>query len=115
MSFLDVHHECDDCSLVNHASVSRSLGVNDLELQLPKVALDEMANLGYQTGRSIMRQAVTSPDGTQKLLLQLFDGRVIEAVGIPENERLTVCVSSQVSFYLRLQTPNKLASQAYVQ
>jgi adenine C2-methylase RlmN of 23S rRNA A2503 and tRNA A37 len=43
---------------------------------------------------------VSSPDGTVKFLLQLFDGRLVETVGIPADRdgggRLTVCVSSQV-------------------
>ncbi len=61
-------------------------------------------------------QSVRAPDGTCKFLLQLHDGRVVETVGIPNDEdtyvssdewgtksdagkkrkRLTVCVSSQV-------------------
>jgi 23S rRNA (adenine2503-C2)-methyltransferase len=38
----------------------------------------------------------TSHDGTQKWLLQLDDGNCIEMVFIPELERSTLCVSSQV-------------------
>ena len=45
-----------------------------------------------------------SPDGTVKFLLQLFDGRLVETVGIPADTdgggRLTVCVSSQVAVLL---------------
>jgi len=37
-----------------------------------------------------------SKDGTRKWLLQLHDGNHIEAVFIPENDRGTLCVSSQV-------------------
>lgn len=53
------------------------------------------------TGRSVVHHSVKAPDGTQKLLLQLNEGRVVETVGIPVTEeggkqRLTVCVSSQV-------------------
>jgi len=33
---------------------------------------------------------------TRKYLLKLADGLIIEAVGIPSEKRLTVCVSSQV-------------------
>lgn len=44
----------------------------------------------------MLHQAVSAADGTRKFLLQLFDGRVVEAVGIPDGSRLTVCVSSQV-------------------
>jgi len=38
----------------------------------------------------------TSADGTRKWLLQLQDGNRIETVYIPENDRGTLCVSSQV-------------------
>jgi 23S rRNA (adenine2503-C2)-methyltransferase len=36
-----------------------------------------------------------STDGTRKYLLQLADGVLIESVGIPAGERLTVCFSTQ--------------------
>src|SRR5262249_3120104 len=35
-------------------------------------------------------------DGTQKLLLRLSDDQLIECVLIPENERRTACISTQV-------------------
>lgn len=38
----------------------------------------------------------TSPDGTDKLLLQCTDGRRIEAVLMYEQERRTICISTQV-------------------
>ncbi len=47
-------------------------------------------------GRSTIHQRVVSNDGTIKYLLQLQDGQIVEAVGIPTAKRLTVCVSSQV-------------------
>jgi 23S rRNA (adenine2503-C2)-methyltransferase len=47
-------------------------------------------------GRSIIHQRSAAPDGTIKYLLQLADDQIIEAVGIPSGQRLTVCVSSQV-------------------
>jgi 23S rRNA (adenine2503-C2)-methyltransferase len=37
-----------------------------------------------------------SADGTQKLLLQLHDGRLIECVMIPDGTRRTACISTQV-------------------
>lgn len=37
-----------------------------------------------------------SSDGTRKLALRLADGELIESVLIPDGERLTLCVSSQV-------------------
>ncbi len=41
-------------------------------------------------------ECLKSEDGTQKMLLELVDGRRIECVVIPEERRVTVCVSSQV-------------------
>ena len=41
-------------------------------------------------------QDLISKDGTRKWLLQLHDGNHIEAVFIPEDDRGTLCVSSQV-------------------
>ncbi|HEY9906361.1 MAG TPA: 23S rRNA (adenine(2503)-C(2))-methyltransferase RlmN [Thermosynechococcaceae cyanobacterium] len=64
---------------------------------------------GVEIGRSTLHLRSPAPDGTVKFLLQLQDGHIIEAVGIPtfkgkgtgsQNslplDRLTVCVSSQV-------------------
>ncbi len=47
-------------------------------------------------GRSEIHYQARSIDGTIKFLLRLGDGQIIEAVGIPSDKRLTVCVSSQV-------------------
>ena len=41
-------------------------------------------------------QHQTSPDGTDKLLLECLDGRRIEAVLMFEQQRRTVCISTQV-------------------
>ncbi len=50
----------------------------------------------FPVGRSHLHFKSTSPDGTVKYLLKLTDGHIIEAVGIPSDKRLTVCVSSQI-------------------
>ncbi|MBE9067763.1 23S rRNA (adenine(2503)-C(2))-methyltransferase RlmN [Leptolyngbya cf. ectocarpi LEGE 11479] len=47
-------------------------------------------------GRSEIHHRSVAPDQTVKFLLRLDDGHIIEAVGIPTERRLTVCVSSQV-------------------
>ncbi|MEN9216717.1 MAG: 23S rRNA (adenine(2503)-C(2))-methyltransferase RlmN, partial [Gloeomargarita sp. HHBFW_bins_162] len=49
-----------------------------------------------ELGRSQIAKRFVAQDGTVKYLLQLQDGNLIETVGIPSAERLTVCVSSQV-------------------
>jgi 23S rRNA (adenine2503-C2)-methyltransferase len=46
-------------------------------------------------GTAVDRQQ-TSSDGTQKLLLRLHDGQRIECVMIPEHDRRTACISTQV-------------------
>jgi 23S rRNA m(2)A-2503 methyltransferase (EC 2.1.1.-) len=43
-------------------------------------------------GRSIIHYKAIAPDKTIKYLLRLADGQIIEAVGIPSDKRLTVCV-----------------------
>ena len=60
----------------------------------PKKWREEMAN--YPIGRSTIHYRSVAPDETCKYLLRLADGLIIEAVGIPTEKRLTVCVSSQV-------------------
>jgi 23S rRNA (adenine2503-C2)-methyltransferase len=51
-------------------------------------------------GRSPHCTVLPSQDGTRKFLLTLDDGLTIEAVLIPDDERLTLCVSTQVGCML---------------
>jgi 23S rRNA (adenine2503-C2)-methyltransferase len=50
----------------------------------------------FSIGRSTIHYRSVAPDQTVKYLLKLADNNIIEAVGIPTEKRLTVCVSSQV-------------------
>jgi 23S rRNA (adenine2503-C2)-methyltransferase len=50
----------------------------------------------FSVHRTTVRTSHTSPDGTTKHLIGLTDGDVIETVLIPEEDRRTVCVSTQV-------------------
>jgi len=70
---------------------------------LPKDIKERLSSEGFTTGRSHLQHTVTAKDGTRKFLLQLYDGRVVETVGIPNDRdsRLTVCVSSQVGCPMR--------------
>lgn len=63
----------------------------------------KLSEKGFQVGRASVHSSALSADGTQKLLLRLSDGHVVEAVGIPSRDgaRLTVCVSSQVGCPMR--------------
>ncbi|WP_445635336.1 putative dual-specificity RNA methyltransferase RlmN [Nostoc sp. DSM 114161] len=60
----------------------------------PKQWRKEVAEIPI--GRSSLHYRSVAPDGTVKYLLRLADGQIIETVGIPSDNRLTVCVSTQV-------------------
>lgn len=69
-------------------------------------SIDEMTNISltnreklsekYDVGRSAPITNQTSKDGTVKYLFKTEKGQLIESVMIPEKERKTLCVSSQV-------------------
>ncbi len=69
-------------------------------------SIDEMTNISlknreilsdkFEVGRSEPLEIQTSVDGTRKMLFKTRGGKYIETVTIPEEERLTICVSSQV-------------------
>ena len=44
----------------------------------------------------LLSRIIGTKDGTQKFLFELEDGETIESVLIPDNDRLTLCISSQV-------------------
>src|SRR5579862_789650 len=50
----------------------------------------------YRLGRPEVTSALASKDGTRKWLLRFADGQEVETVHIPEADRGTLCVSSQV-------------------
>ncbi len=50
----------------------------------------------YTVARPEVSRALASLDGTQKWLLRFADGQEVESVHIPEEDRGTLCVSSQV-------------------
>ncbi len=69
--------------------------MDDLVL-LPKKLRHDLLSSGVCVGRSEIDKVVASADGTKKIASKLFDGLVIETAAIPTDDRLTVCVSSQV-------------------
>ena len=69
--------------------------MTDLSLR-DRATLAECARIGRATRCTVLE----SQDGTRKLLLTLDDGMTIEAVLIPDDERLTLCVSTQVGCML---------------
>src|SRR3954470_13624454 len=66
-------------------------GMTDLPRDLRAELAAEWSPFGTHIARHLR-----SADGTQKLLLRLHDGRLIECVLIPEADRRTACVSTQV-------------------
>lgn len=68
--------------------------------------IDEMTNISaknrlslsekYCVGRTLPVQEAASTDGTKKYLFKTDEGHFIETVYIPEDDRATLCVSSQV-------------------
>ena len=50
----------------------------------------------FSVGRSKPLDIQTSVDGTRKMLFKTSGGKFVETVTIPEEDRLTICVSSQV-------------------
>ncbi len=62
---------------------------------LPK-GLRADLDAAFSVGSMTVDKHLTARDGTQKLLLRLHDGRVIECVLIPDDGRATACVSTQV-------------------
>ena len=69
-------------------------------------SIDEMTNLSktnrallseqYTVGRTAPVMSQRSQDGTRKYLFQVATGGLIEAVFIPDKDRATLCISSQV-------------------
>jgi 23S rRNA (adenine2503-C2)-methyltransferase len=68
--------------------------------ELPK-ALREQLALAFDLPRLQIAARQKSIDGTEKFLFMLRDGQAIESVAIPENDRLTLCISSQAGCALQ--------------
>ncbi|HMK60910.1 MAG TPA: 23S rRNA (adenine(2503)-C(2))-methyltransferase RlmN [Dissulfurispiraceae bacterium] len=63
--------------------------------ELSKKLRDDLSERAYISNLIVLDRQ-TSGDGTEKFLFGLEDGETIESVLIPDEERLTLCVSSQV-------------------
>ena len=63
---------------------------------VPKALRAGLADAGAVLRSSAIATVASARDGTDKLLLRLADGEHVESVLIPDGERLTVCVSTQV-------------------
>lgn len=68
--------------------------------ELPKALRSALAET-FSLPRLTLIDRQHSTDGTQKFLFQLHDGQTIETVSIPEDHRLTLCISSQAGCALK--------------
>jgi len=68
--------------------------------ELPKSVRELLAG-SFELPRLSVAARQRSTDGTEKFLFVLRDGQAIESVAIPENERLTLCISSQAGCALQ--------------
>jgi 23S rRNA (adenine2503-C2)-methyltransferase len=68
--------------------------------ELPKPLRAELAQ-AFELPRLSIAARQRSTDGTEKFLFMLRDGQAIESVAIPENDRLTLCISSQAGCALQ--------------
>ena len=77
------------------------------------VSIDQMTNISaknrtilsekFDVGRSEPVHVAESVDGTKKYLFKTAEGHFIETVYIPEDDRATLCVSSQVGCKMNCQ------------
>src|ERR1019366_5248779 len=74
-----------------HGQASDLVAISTLPVRL-RQELAERHALGLPTVDSLFE----SIDGTRRYLLRLTDGRTVETVLMPEGERDTICISSQV-------------------
>ena len=72
------------CKMADHSSLAGSIATMD-------VLVRTMVKAGIP-----LAEAVRSVDGTVKYLYRVGEGHYVEAVYIPEEDRATLCVSSQV-------------------
>ena len=78
-------------SAVYQQRIQELTGITVLPATLRR-ELEERCGLGMPA----LDQRYDSADGTRRYLLRLEDGRTVEAVLMPEEERDTICISTQV-------------------
>lgn len=63
--------------------------------EFSKALREDIGNTAYISNLSLVTRQM-SKDGTEKYLFSLEDGQTIESVMIPDDDRRTLCISSQV-------------------
>jgi len=76
-----------------HAQNGRDLGALTT---LSKAFRAQLAEQGYFISQIKVVDCLSDPDGSAKYLFELADGERIESVLLPDEDRLTLCVSTQV-------------------
>ncbi|MDR2598512.1 MAG: 23S rRNA (adenine(2503)-C(2))-methyltransferase RlmN [Holosporales bacterium] len=98
--------ELSEFLLGNGVPKYRATQIFDWLFRFGKTAFSEMSNIDISLRRAldewfyiyrpVIIRADKSTDGTIKFLLELTDKNTIETVFIPEKQRNTICISSQV-------------------
>jgi 23S rRNA (adenine2503-C2)-methyltransferase len=72
--------------------------VNDINLMttLPKELRAKLIEVGFYISKLKILEKLSDPDGTVKYLLETSDGHKIESVLLDENDRKTICLSTQI-------------------
>jgi 23S rRNA (adenine2503-C2)-methyltransferase len=78
-------------SAIYHRRAASLDQITDLPKSLRSLLADE-----HQVSATRIENVFTSRDGTRRYLLHLGDGREVESVFMPEVDRDTICISSQV-------------------
>lgn len=68
--------------------------------EFSKELRERLSQSAYISNLDVLRRQI-SKDGTEKFLFRLEDGDSIESVLIPDKDRLTLCISSQVGCAMR--------------
>ena len=84
-------------------------------------SIDQMTNLSqkaraalaeqYEIGVTDPVQIATSADGTEKYLFKVGNNKHIESVFIPEKDRATLCISSQMAYQYCIYGHGRTAKQ----
>ena len=85
---------------VSHWLWKHGVGSFDQMHNVP-VHLRSLLAAGHVVRSTSVLEADLAEDGTEKLLLRLHDGESVECVIIPEGERTTLCISTQVGCPVR--------------
>lgn len=80
--------------LIHWIYEKRAESIDDIT-EFSKDLRERLAERAYISNLDLLKRE-TSADGTEKFLFGLEDGESIESVLIPDKDRLTLCISSQV-------------------